>query len=1755
MPEIKLDPTVAELSPNLYKAAISANLPKEQQKYISQMTRTHKLGKKLIQQSEEEARKQFLELEPIVQDNMRYLFPDQKRFQPEQNLVGKAVNFAGEAVKDVATAYLSPVIALFTAADKWGKTINTPYKVKAQVKDEGKPFSKQVLSDAFNGKNSWRWDRVANYEKKYGKALTTLARALSEGRTPGEAIDLYGGLEDGEMLNAIRYMGDNPEKFEEFKKELKQGAQVSPGRDRVESMLMADPDIDTNYWAYKFLKKIGIDLKTKKGLQTAKSIASGSVDGVYQIAVDPLTYTGVGPILKGTKAIGKGIAGVPEAVARFGGIKTRGQRLTDQFQFLAERGDINAGMDFVFRQNDVIKLWDGQLGPAIKEYADAPTPYLKGQVYRKIKQEFPEWANLSTVKLFAKYEAFDAQSAKKFFVANDDMASIANGRVDGISWRRNAIPVSSQFRGLQSSIVKTVDAIFNPSAKNASIQDFVKRGEEELATAVDVLKKVAINENELINPNVADIFELRQDVTTTRKNLQKIGTLLGRNPGPILYGDDAVKTSEDVRSLARSILPRDVADGFVEVFLDEPAEIQLTMVRNLYAATMMKVGMLGTPGGRQVADEILGVTFNETGMYSTVRSEVPQAFAELLHPASIRRTGEVFEQASKGIVQPSQVAKSIAPLPYDLLYQTAATSRLSERVNFINAIGGTTRNKFVKAYTDFWSNFTLFPRLGIRSAVDEAFFFFITAPTTALRNFVAGGRGGRAAVESFSGSKSAQGMYKRGFFKAAENLGIKIDPTKKLSGADRLAILKEAQKIQSARAGYEVPLSDVSTQLIREETVERLQSIYRDTMPKETWATLTRLMKHAPNVLDSMANSMAARSMMNGQFSVDYIDSIFVKSNLDIAVNEKGLVFGRKYRDLNISDMLPDEIAIVHFDNWNLRFSYNIEKIIADSYVSPVAAFFENKALKTPQDLVNARNDILKIVGVDTVPGGNADDYLIADEGKLKGFLSLFSSTVYYRQQGIPDIQIARIHTDAMLMDMRNTFHGRPDAYNEKLFNEIDRIKTDLVAKAFVANKPITDPWSSASAELEFNKFFELTKDFQPNVNVRTRLYSHGETKDMKVFEEGTGFPYLYSKFQNWTMEVMDSTVTGLYRQPALLVFTQKALQDLAPYEREFVKRYTNQMRSEYPDMPINIIKERARNHAEKQVTELALSRATDEILEFVDNPAVRTNLAVSVRSVARYYRATEDFYRRVWRLYSKNPLRAIYRLRLLNTGLQASGDVYEDEKGDAFIVFPTDGIINGAVEPILRTLTGNPGFQVPSFNEFTLKLRLTNPSFSPEAGQPALAGPIAGLGVVTVRALLRELPLVPSFIKDRIQGKTTELSDVLDTLALGQFGDRMTIKQALLPMLGDSVLSSLLPAELDRQKGTALVQAISYTQAFGNGLSPNATPQERFDYLQGLKASTNSIIVARNMLGQISPGQPTLRDAKGLPGFLKDTGLTSWKASFWDVYNGILRNGGEDVGDAFDLAVSTWIGKNPGKLVYLVPRNTKAFKTLIATTDNLKKWSIDNKKFLDVYSEVGYIFAPKSGEYNPDVYTFLQAEGLVDIPNFKTYLEDVLIAEDKQRYFEIDAQLDEALTTKATYIDRRIEIDKAEKERKALLISNPLLDDAINGGSKRGNLQVMFNNLSSAVVDPKSPISNATRSYMNLAVKTVSNFLTIAQDPDMESRWDFTDIKAQEKQKAVEILKELSKQSPEVKEANRIIFTGLMNAYSRDSVKAGIER
>jgi hypothetical protein len=1751
MAEVPLNPVVGEVSPNLYKAAISANLPAEQRRMVEQMSHTYKVAQRLMKISEAEARKEFLQLTPDVQSNINYLFATEKRFQPEQGLVGKAVQAVGKGLTTGLGTIFSPLIAGLKAADAYGKVLNTPYKVFKQT-TQGQPFSKNLISDAYDGKNSWDWDRVSEFEKTRGKALTALARGLAEGRTPGESIGLYGQV-DEDMTDAIKFMGNEPKKMQKYVDEIKQYAQISPGRQRVGSWKSADDNVNKNYWAYKFNKFFGIDLEDPKQQIFWEKKSSGAIDGVYQILIDPMTYTGVGSILKAaTKGI-DGIKATPLEALKFGGFKSRGEKLADQFNFLAERKGLDAGMDFVFKQPDVIKLWDDQLGPVIKRYAEAPTPTEKGMIYREIRANFPEWAESFAIKEMAKGKAFDSVAAKKFFMEFDDAGLIFGGRVDGISARRNGIPVAKQYRTLTSAVNRTAKNVFDPTPSTATTKDIIEQGEKRLKSTMDILRKVADKEEDLVNPNFKEIFELNADLSKTQKNLLKIQTAMKRSPGRIIYGDDAIKTLEEVRNLAALTMPERIADGFAEAFLNELPEVQLTMVRNLYAAVMLKSGLHGVPGGDDFMTEVLSATFNEKGgMFSTIRSEISNEFAGVLHKGGVRWENEVAYQSSRGIVQPSQVANSIAPLPFDDIYQVASMGKFSQERNFLSVLGGATRNNLVRKFTDFWVRYTLFPRLGTRSAVDESFFGALVHPTSDMRAFVFGGRGTRKVTEAITGSRSTQGMYKRAFYKTAGKLGIKIDPAMKISGEERRAILEQLARDMS-KDGREVTIAEVHHSLVMEETIQRVKDIYKNTLSKQAWSDLERAMKYSPSFLDSMVNSVGAKSGITGRIESDYIDQAFVSSNLTADLKALGLEQGSRYGELDVRKAPKKAVAIAHFDNWSIRFPYNQEKVAEGVTINPVNAFFRNDALRTVKDVTRARDGILKDIGADKLPGGYEGEYVITNPDTVKGFLSLFSTTVYHRQQGIPDVDIARIHVEAMLMDMRNTFHGGPKAFNEKLFDLVKSKRRALVGKADVRGVEAPNSWSKASANITFKEFEDATIDNLPTVNIMTRLKNVGPEKDMQVFEEKGTWAHLYEKWGNWTMDVMDATVTGFWRQPMLHIFYSKNLKELAPYEKVLEDRFVKQMKQENPNISSVFARNRAREQSRKLTTEIALNNAAQTLIEYVDNPAVKSNLAISVRSVGRFYRATEDFYRRVYRLYTKKPLQTLYRMRLLHTGLAASGDVYTDERGDQYVMFPTDTIINNAIEPVLRGLTGNNQLQIPTFDNLTLKLRLTNPSFSPDAGQPSLSGPIASLSVWVMKGLFREFPqFLPEPVEEAIAPNLTKTSDFLDNIMVGQFGDRVTIRSVFLPMFADSIFSTISPVEYDRQKTTALIQSIGWHQAFGNALPKNATAEEKAKYLSQLKWSAWGTVAARNMLGQVSPGQPQFRDGKDLPDFIKRTGITTWKGSFWDIYDGILKNQGDDIGDAYDLAVATFTGKNPGKLAFIIPRNTKEFKVFMSKTNELKSWAIDNKAFTNKYKEVAYLFAPNSGEYNPDVYTWMESEGLIGDVNFEYYLNEVQVAEDKQNYFKIEEDLNAKLKTSPSYIERKQLIDSAERTRQSMLYSSPILDAAINQGTSRGDLRVMFKTLSEAVSSANTPIDKKTRSAMSLAVSKVSGFISLANDPELKNRFDFSTMKAIEKAEVVKVIAELAKVSPAVKEANRIIFNGLLNAYSRESISAG---
>ena len=166
------------------------------------------------------------------------------------------------------------------------------------------------------------------------------------------------------------------------------------------------------------------------------------------------------------------------------------------------------------------------------------------------------------------------------------------------------------------------------------------------------------------------------------------------------------------------------------------------------------------------------------------------------------------------------------------------------------------------------------------------------------------------------------------------------------------------------------------------------------------------------------------------------------------------------------------------------------------------------------------------------------DGYKVVEGGEraLKKFLSYFGDTVTYRQQGLPDEEIARIYAEGMLIDMRNTFHGTADfaRFNEGLYDAVlkqfnalkvrGEVRGQLEGKGLKATfaNDRRDLWEKAAASIDIDKFDDLTKNFKVDGFINTRI----------EFQGFTDFENVYRRYGNKAMELMDRQLTSILRQP-----------------------------------------------------------------------------------------------------------------------------------------------------------------------------------------------------------------------------------------------------------------------------------------------------------------------------------------------------------------------------------------------------------------------------------------------------------------------------------------------------------------------------------------------------------------------------------------------------------------------------------------------
>jgi len=1067
-------------------------------------------------------------------------------------------------------------------------------------------------------------------------------------------------------------------------------------------------------------------------------------------------------------------------------------------------------------------------------------------------------------------------------------------------------------------------------------------------------------------------------------------------------------------------------------------------------------------------------------------------------------------------------------------------ANIKSKKNLIMAAGGATQSHTAGEFVNAWSLLTLFPRLGIRSGIDEGIMFLLTAPGSDIMKFALrkGHKMGKIAT-AYTGSKSAEGLRSSlaGLYGTRASEAISLEA--------RLAIRAKAAKDKGISEDL-LSKVDVGTATAKEAT-----RIFHGTREPDA-EFLIEALAHGGHILASSARSIAGAASLTGRQIDEVVQLNINPNNYDLMLKDLDLVSGRTDNvvstyDLDRASILNGRgIAVVHFENFIKRFYGNKKELTGTKgkrTFDPARNFLDNNALETTADFRKAKEEALSAIGIERNTelvqeiGDKALDgvsksvaWVIKDLDAVNEFIKMSSRSSELMQRGIPRAEIVADQVDRILLDLYQTFHGSSSNFNKGLYDLIKSRQKELTDIEIETLVDIPDKLRRATKSLTFDEFEKATKGFQPKGRMYTQLDIEGIT-DMES---------VYAKLGNNAFEFMDRQVTEMFRQPAVMLAYTRIRNNLKKVQQEeevalynkFIKENGGTGRRD-PDTLKADIKEQVT----RKYVEIAINQAADTVLKYADNPQIRTNFALSIRNVGRFYRATEDFWRRTYRLKDVAP-RALYRMRLAHLGFNSAGMIYTDAKGDPYVMMPMDDIIFKTIDGTVRTLTGNDAFKQPIFNDFTLKLKLANPSFSPDAGVPTLSGPIAALGVLGMKSIL---------------GRTGAIGQIgaeeLDNIALGNIGEGMDITRALVPASLQKAWKILDSNEKDKQETTAAMQAIAYNASQGNMLSPNATEGEKYEYLKNIRISAHNIIAMKSILGLFAPVAPSTQESVGVPDYLKEVGLVSLRAEFFDLVDAVTKKYNGDVQDPYELALATFIGKYPGKLVYTIARDEKTTKVQIAKTKALKNWAISNKQVIDKYGQAAFIIAPRIGEFDAGTYAWLEAADLLQDKSLEKYFVDVMVGKDKQAYYNIARDEKRLLSQTASSTARKAIIESSTAKRQLLKGSNPMLEAALTaGGNEIATEESMLRSLEEMLANTNIKISAGTRYKLLTLTNQMRSFVNMSNDPAVRNVENFVQLKRDRKLSIEQMIAEFAEQDLTVKEANRAIFSAILDYYSRDS-------
>jgi len=1678
---------------NAYNAA--------EQNQIKNVNKLVKLDKKLTKAGDAGFDK-FNKLNDDVKSMLQTFYGEDKSYmqQPQDGWGGFF-----ESAKNLFIN-VNPLTLAYRGIEKYAKGINTLYNVGLQNIVNGENvFDKDVWYDAYNEKNLYDNDLDREITKRYGKVKSFIAKQSLQGKTPGEIAAAYDTL-DSEFLKELEsYMNDENKWSNGILEDYKQ-ASLSVGRTVARAFLGPRQG------------------KNDSGQDTLFTGVSGTIDAVWTVAADPLTYLTFG-----------GSAGV-----RFAGKAiNETAKIAKAAELAAKTGNVT-DISKIFTFKAVKTKWD-DYGKQIEELAKATKSkddIAASKIRENLRVNFSEHGTDEDIVFALENKIYSADDAERVFSDFNNVNKLLLGRTSDTTFFRTSVMHAKRSRFgtqlLRQRWAKLGTGTYTDDELKAMS-----------GSIIDEVRGLGAELDDFVRADTPTLVKLQ---TREKEFGQRLINLLSRSAGDeaIITGVGAEKTLNQVRLLAQTILGKQAAGVFAEVYLRSSQAERIVALRGLYRGIMESVGLDKTPGGQEVIERILREKFGAADEGMTV---VRNIGADDLVKYGAKR--EI-----NGAVHNFQTANAIGNLPWqDIMEATAnfafksagKTTSKDGKISVLGAVGGAVNSSLSTNLVNTWSLFTLAPKLGIRSSIDEAFMFSLSAPREVLMNYMKGRVAGRA-ITTFTGSKRAMGPISNTVRKVLKPLVGRwkkdIDPVGALSLEERTAMWKA---IVDDAKDKDISIDELTRSYL-DALASRSVAIYRKLRDNPQMAEdIIDAMRTNPNIISSAESGVARYT---GAGKIDDMVRVHTQSmsTLTRIEQELKIITGGDYRLLSPKTLGAEGTRYAMFKNFYIRFVNN--KLGGE--LNLTEEFFQFNGLKTDEAIDMALNSV--------------KGKLAGQEGAIlrKRILDKYAGTVAASRKGMTEEQILDDIIINQLLDMRKAFHGQ--GFNQRF---VDEIITRAKSYRMGMFKNESDKYDEVIKNLPYEDYSKLVGDNIIKEDIVTDI--------VKIDDLDLNAAGWYEKFGDAMWDAMDRTATSILRQPAVMSYYLHYRKFFRAFERnlakqnfeESVKRAqrngnelggdiervqlgdefqiktpTFEAVSKNPEMfSIETIKllDRSLNTAKSYYTEIAMKSAVNNTLKFVDNPHVRTNLVGSMRNVNRFYRAIEDFYRRIYRLKDVSS-QAIYRARLMHSGLNGVGIIEKDEQGNEYFVMPMDNVLFAALDPVLRGLSGgNMSFQQPLFQRFTFRMTGLNPSFQDDAGLPTLSGPIAGVSVLGLKSLVGHFG---------DGGKA--FAEDLDNMLLGDLGDNLDLRKAIVPASLDRIWKILDSNEKAVANSTATLSAIAYMQAHGLSLPPDATPKEREEYLKNLRISGHNLVAIRSIFGLILPASPGVQESVGLPEYIRDAGVTSVSAQYYDILDTIFEKYGDDISDPYEVAAAVFIGNNPGKLAYTVSREAAGVKKILKSTEQTQDWLLRNNEFVKAYGDAAYFFSPRNGDHSMGVYTWMKAAGLIENIPDEDFLSRVQVIQDKQTYFDIGEQLDLDLSKTINYQERRNLIARAEQMRSFLKSANPLLEAELGSGdftvtSEEG----LLDGIKSIIQDKGSPILADQRKRLKYAMDIFDKAHKYIKNPNLSSVGGYTQLKLGMRDRAMGELEKLASTDPFIRQIYSSVFKPILKYYARDTHSA----